>query len=578
LTPERGIALLELALRHGAPHQVPWALKLPRLARSFGATVPALFRQLVQPARTRNEQRGGVAQLLSRLPAESRRERVLSMLREDVAHALGLRALGKLAADQPLRQLGLDSLMAVELRNRIAARFERRLSATLLFDHPTLDKLANHLLESVLALEPSSQPTARAAVAADEPIAIVSMACRLPGGVDTPESLWNALAEGRDLVEDFPVERWDVESLYDPDPEAVGKSYTRQGGFIHGVDQFDASFFEIAPREARAMDPQQRLLLEASWEALERAGIVPASLNESTTGVYIGTFDSGYSDGVTLEQLDGYIATGAFPAVASGRLAYTLGLQGPAVTVDTACSSSLVAVHLASQALRTGDCDLALAGGVSLLLKPHGFVEFSRLRGLSPSGRCRSFSDDADGASWAEGCGVVLLKRLSDAQRDGDRVLALIRGTALNQDGRSQGLTAPNGPAQERVIRRALESSGLTPRDIDYVEAHGTGTSLGDPIEAGALAEVFGRERAGMKRLWLGSLKSNMAHAQAAAGISGLIKVVLSLEHEQLPKTLHADKPARHVDWENSGLALVRERENWSRGKRVRRAGVSSFG
>ncbi|HTU62101.1 MAG TPA: polyketide synthase, partial [Polyangiales bacterium] len=331
------------------------------------------------------------------------------------------------------------------------------------------------------------EPAAAAPVSAQEPIAIVSMACRFPGGIDTPEALWSVLEQGKDLVTRFPEGRWDADALYDPDPDAPGKCYTREGALLSEIDHFDAAFFDVPPKEARAMDPQQRLLLEVSWEALERAGVLPESLNESVTGVYVGMFDSGYLEGPSLEQLDGYFGTGAIASAASGRIAYTLGLQGPAVTVDTACSASLVAVHLAAQALRNGECDLALAGGVTLMVTPRLFVEFSRVRGLSPSGRCKSFADDADGASWGEGCGMLLLKRLRDAERDGDRVLATIRGSAVNQDGRSQGLTAPNGPAQERVIQRALAASRLAPSDIDYVEAHGTGTNLGDPIEAGAL-------------------------------------------------------------------------------------------
>ena len=582
LTPSQGIALLELALRRRAPHLVPWALRPAQLQKTFAAGVPPLFQALVQPPRANREARLGLSDSLSRLPAEARAERVVALLCEDAAQVLGLRSASDISPSQPLRQLGLDSLMAVELRNRISARFDFKPPATLLFDYPTLEGLARHLLEHVIELdvEPASSVAVLQPLAADEPIAILSMACRFPGGLNTPEALWEALAEGRDLVEDFPAERWDVGALYDPDPDAVGKSYARQGGFVRDIDQFDAAFFEITPLEAQSMDPQQRLLLETSWEALERAGIVPGSLHESSTGVYVGLYDSGYLEGSSLEQMDGYSATGSFTSVAAGRLAYTLGTQGPALSVDTACSSSLVAIHLAAGGLRSGECDLALAGGVSLMITPRGFVEFSRLRGLSPTGRCKSFSDDADGASWADGCGIVVLERLSQAQARGHQVLALVRSSAVNQDGKSQGLTAPNGPAQERVIRRALSLASLAPADIDYVEAHGTGTTLGDPIEANALANVFGSERRGgaAQPLWLGSLKSNLAHAQAAAGIGGLMKVVLSLLREQLPRTLHAERPTRHVDWQDSGLALVQQAQPWARASRVRRAGVSAFG
>ncbi|WP_192831827.1 beta-ketoacyl synthase N-terminal-like domain-containing protein, partial [Streptomyces sp. M10] len=413
------------------------------------------------------------------------------------------------------------------------------------FDHPTPAAVATFLLDKLdLTGEVSRKKRrgkGRRRAAADEPLAIVSMACRLPGGIDTPEAYWQLLAEGGDAVGGLPT-RWEKLDVYDPDPEAAGKSYTREGGFIDDVEGFDAAFFGISRREALSMDPQQRLVLETAWEALERAGIRPDALDGTDTGVYLGTMGSDYGDQGQLAAFDGYLSTGNASSVISGRLSYALGLQGPAVTVDTACSSSLVALHLAANALRQGECEVALAGGVTVMSTPRLFVEFSRLKGMAPDGRCKSFSAGADGAGWSEGCGVLVLKRLSAAERDGDQVLAVIRGSAVNQDGRSQGLTAPNGPSQQRVIRDALEAARLTPSDIDAIEAHGTGTPLGDPIEAGALAEVFGPQRPG-DPVWLGSSKSNIGHAQAAAGVAGVMKMVLALQHETLPKTLHADEP-----------------------------------
>ncbi|MGW1957725.1 SDR family NAD(P)-dependent oxidoreductase [Streptomyces sp. NPDC001920] len=579
LTPDQGRELTELALRRDMAHAVAWALDLPRLRSA--APTGGLWRSLLPTPRTDRAGARTLADRLARLPESERAARVLALVSEEASHALGLRSPRSVRPDQPLRDLGMDSVTAVDLRNRISARVGTKLPATLLFDHPTPARLTEYLLTGVPAL--STRTDRRAAqppaITSGEPIALVSMACRLPGGVTDPQGLWRLVAQGRDEVGPFPAGRWDVESLYDPDPDAPGKSYAREGGFLDDIDSFDAGFFGITPKEAAAMDPQQRLLLETAWESLERAGIVPADLAGSTTGVYVGMFGSDYLSGTRLDQLDGYVGTGSALSVASGRLAYTLGLNGPALTVDTACSSSLVAVHLAAQALRAGECDLALAGGVTLMVTPQTFVEFSRLRGLSPTGRCRSFSDTADGAIWAEGAGMVVLKRLSDARRDGDLVLAVLRGTAVNQDGRSQGLSAPNGPAQERVIRRALEQSGLRAADIDHVEAHGTGTTLGDPIEANALAEVFGTTRPPGRPLHLGSLKSNVGHTQAASGVLGLIKVVQSLRHHTLPRTLHADTPSRHVDWAGSGLSLLREEVAWPAStQRVRRAGVSAFG
>ncbi|MGW3064654.1 SDR family NAD(P)-dependent oxidoreductase [Streptomyces sp. NPDC001130] len=591
LAADEALALFDAGLATGAHQLTP--LRVDRAALSARTdSLPALLRGLVRDAARRAVHAGGdgakdtFAARLAGLGEAERDRAVLELVRGRVAAILGHSGIDSVGPDKAFRELGFDSLAAVELRNALNGATGLRLPATLVFDHPNCRAVADLIKDrsgvAAPALSaPARNPSATTQGTADDPIVIVGISCRFPGGVRDADGLWRLVHEERTAVTPFPEDRgWDPEGLYDSEPGTPGRTYTVEGGFLHDAGEFDPEFFGIMPREALAMDPQQRLLLEAAWEALERTGVDPTTMRGTRTGVYIGSMyhEYGTQAGRIPDDLAGYVGNGSAGSIASGRIAYTLGLEGPAVTVDTACSSSLVALHMACQALRQGEIDMALAGGVTVMPTPDIFVDFSMQRGLAPDARCKSFAAAADGTGWSEGIGLLAVERLSAARAKGHPVLAVIKGSAINQDGASNGLTAPNGPSQERVIEDALRAAGLGTADIDLVEGHGTGTRLGDPIEAQALLATYGQGRPADRPVWLGSVKSNIGHAQAAAGVSGVIKAVMSLRHAYLPKTLHVDEPSPHVDWSAGAVRLLTEGMPWPEGTGPRRAAVSSFG
>ncbi|WP_430792075.1 type I polyketide synthase, partial [Actinoplanes sp. G11-F43] len=555
----------------------PLLSDLPEVRAVLAAETTA---EIGGPAETRGSE---LAVRLRAMPEAEQRQWLTGMVREHAATVLGHESAEAVPPQRAFKDLGFDSAGAVELRNLLSSAAGVRLPSTLVFDYPNAVALAEFIRAELLGSGESDSTVRVVAAAGGEPIAIVGIGCRYPGDVDSPDRFWELLTSGTDAISGFPADRgWEAfEEEFGGEAARSGRTYVRQGGFVYDAATFDADFFGINPREALAMDPQQRLLLETSWEAIERAGLAPSSLHGSATGVFIGASGSGYESSLPIDDssLDGYRMTGSVSSVASGRISYVLGLTGPAVTVDTACSSSLVALHQATQALRAGECTMALAGGVAVMSSPGAFIEFSTQGGMGSSGRCKAFSDEADGIGWGEGAGMILLERLSDARRNGHQVLAVIRGSAVNQDGASNGLSAPNGPSQRRVIRAALANAQVTAADVDVVEAHGTGTSLGDPIEAGALLATYGQERPSADRpLWLGSVKSNIGHTQQAAGVAGVIKMVLAMRHGLVPPTLHAGTPSTHVDWSSGHVELLSQARDWPAGERVRRAGVSAFG
>ncbi|MCK5751856.1 MAG: acyltransferase domain-containing protein, partial [Mycobacterium sp.] len=568
---------------HGVVARIDWARFLPLYQQAGQRAFLAEMQQGLpaQPVSTAPSGKTALVERLTNAPVQQRRTLLINHLRDAVAEVTRIDT-DEIREDAGFFDLGMDSLMAVELRQRIEQAVGAQIPATLAMDHPRLSDVADYLLTDVLRLggQAAAKPAPVVAARTDEPIAVVAVSCRFPGAPD-PEAFWELLSGGVDAIREVPEDRFDIDEFYDPDPDAAGKTYTRSGGFLDEIDGFDPEFFGISPREAVWIEPQQRLMLETAWEGLERAGLAPSALRGSRTGVFVGVAANEYAHLLSAEPIDKiephFITGNALNAI-SGRVAFALGFEGPAVAVDTACSSALVAVHQACQALHSGDCDLALAGGVNVLLSPVTVVAASRARMLSPTGRCKTFDAAADGYVRSEGCGVLVLKRLSDAVRDGDRISAVIPASAVNQDGASSGLTVPNGGAQQRLISTVLARAGLSGGDVDYLEAHGTGTPLGDPIEVQAAAAAYGDSRDADRPLLMGSVKTNIGHLESASGAAGLIKVVLSLQHGVLPQSLHFEQPSPHIPWDSLPVRVVGEAMPWQANGRPRRAGVSSFG